>query len=443
MIKAAREVGFLKRDGGKIKPFDFLVTLVFRISHSFPAALSLIITFLDRPVSRSALQQKFTEKATLLLKKCLQLVMIKQFMQAKVVATPLLEYFKNVIVIDSSSWDISEKLKDIFPGSGGSASKANCKLQCAYDYKSGSIVLLEDRKGTEPDQKYSQNIVSLIQTGALFLFDLGYWCFNTFYEIASKGAYFVSRYNNIVNFWSSLNGEDIKLDLVNTLQNIQFNSVELEGYIKDDQKCKVDVRLICFRAPKAVADERKRKLRAQAKKKGRIPTKKSLLLCEWSLFITNASGEVIPGEMIRSIYRVRWSIELIFKSWKSILRMHQCNVRNNVNRLKCELYAKLIFAVITHIIHSKLHSYLWNKESRELSFDKLWKFMVSHSESLHKAIIKSLNSFSKQVNSLLEKIIKECEKYHQKSRKTTLQMIDQMVGDSKPVKVNLSEILKA
>ena len=90
VIKAAREVGFLKRDGGKIKPFDFLVTLVFRISHSFPAALSLIITFLDRPVSRSALQQKFTEKATLLLKKCLQLVMIKQFMQAKVVATPLL-----------------------------------------------------------------------------------------------------------------------------------------------------------------------------------------------------------------------------------------------------------------------------------------------------------------------------------------------------------------
>ena len=62
--------------------------------------------------------------------------------------------------------------------------------------------------------------------------------------------------------------------------------------------------------------------------------------------------------------------------------------------------------------------------------------MVSHSESLHKAVQKSLKNFSIKVNSLIGKIIKECEKYHQKSRKTTLQMIDEYIGDPEPIKID-------
>ncbi len=78
------------------------------------------------------------------------------------------------------------------PGSGGNASSANCKLQFVYDYQSGSIVLVEDREGTEPDQKYGKNIVPMIQKGDLFIPDLGYWSFETFSGIDSKGGYFVS-----------------------------------------------------------------------------------------------------------------------------------------------------------------------------------------------------------------------------------------------------------
>ena len=77
---------------------------------------------------------------------------------------------------------------------------------------------------------------------------------------------------------------------------------------------------------------------------------------------------------------------------------------------------------------------------REISFDKLWKFIVSRSESLHEAILKSLKTFSHKVNSLLRKMIEECEKLHQPSRKTTLQMIDEMIGDSLPTKINLQKV---
>jgi hypothetical protein len=297
--------------------------------------------------------------------------------------------------------------------------------------------LLEDRAGTEPDQKYSKNLVSLIQEGDLLIPDLGYWNFETFFGIDGKGGYFISRFNSVVNIWDRRDGKFIKLDLLSILEQQVSRSIEMEVFIRGEKTKTLKIRLVGFRVPEEVANMRRKKLKDQAKKKGRTPSKKSLKLCDWSLFVTNASEEIVPGEMIRSIYRVRWCVELIFKSWKSILRMHQSNVRKNHYRLKCELYAKLILAVITHTVHHHLQHYIWNKERREISFDKLWKFIVARGESLHEAIIKSMKSFSHKVNSLLGEMIKECEKLHQPSRKTTLQMIDEMIGDPLPTKINL------
>ena len=391
-------------------------------------------------VSRSGLHQRFTEKASLFFRRCLQLIMIKRLMEAAPLNSDLLQPFNRVLIIDSSSWDVSSQLKDIFPGSGGSASSANCKLQSVYDYKSGSIVLLEDRQGIEPDQKYSKKIVSLVQEGDLIIPDLGYWSFETFWGIDGKGGYFISRFNSIVNIWDRRDEKFIKLDLLSILEQQVSKSIEMEVFLRDEKGKTLKIRLVGFRAPEEVANMRRKKFKKQAKKKGRTVSKKSLRLCDWSLFVTNASEEVVPGEMIRSIYRVRWCVELIFKSWKSILRVSKSNVRKNHNRFKCELYAKLILAVIIHTMHHHLHHYMWNKKRREISFDKLWKFIVSRSESLHEAIMKSMEMFSKKVNSLLGKMIKDCEKLHQPSRKTTLQMIDEMIGDCLPTKINLERV---
>ncbi|MBV6340248.1 transposase, partial [Candidatus Magnetobacterium casense] len=37
--------------------------------------------------------------------------------------------------------------------------------------------------------------------------------------------------------------------------------------------------------------------------------------------------KLIPSEKIHIVYRIRWSIELVFKSWKSVLRVHLSNIR--------------------------------------------------------------------------------------------------------------------
>ena len=280
VYQAARETGFVKRGGGKINPFEMLMTLVFRMSQVLPPALSLIISFMKTKVSRSGLHQRFTEKASLFFRRCLQIIIIKRLMETAPLKSDLLERVNRVLLTDSSSWDVSAHLKDIFPGSGGSASSANCKLQFVYDYKSGSIVLLEDRAGTEPDQKYSKNLVSLIQEGDLLIPDLGYWNFETFLGIDGKGGYFISRFNSRVNIWDRRDEKFIKLDLLSILEQQMSNSIEMEVFIRGEKTKTLKIRLVGFRVPEEAANMRRKKLKEQARKKGRIVSKKSLQLCD-------------------------------------------------------------------------------------------------------------------------------------------------------------------
>jgi len=441
VCKAARETKFVQRAGGKIDPFDFLTAMVFRLTNSVAPGLGLISSLLKKKVSRQGVGQKFTEQSCLFFRQCLQIIMKKSLLQAQPIEVKLLQPFNRVLIYDSCSWDIASGLRDIFPGSGGSASDANCKLQTGYDFKSGSVLLVEDMKGTLPDQRYGKSIASSTQKGDLTIMDLGYWSFKAFQQIDSRGGFFLSRFNTQVGLWKLVNGEYKELELQETLEKQTSESVEIDCLIRGSGKNNwLSIRLIAFRAPEEVANQRRKKLKKQAKKNGTVPSQKSLDLCAWSIFATNAPAQLLPGGMVRSLYRVRWCIELIFKSWRSILKMHLSNVRENHYRFKCELYAKLILATIVHTTHQHLQSYLWHKEKREISFYKLWSFVISHAESLHKAIRKSIKSFSNKVYSLFNLMIESCEKYHQPSRKTMLQKIDEMLGDPIPIKLTVGKL---
>lgn len=438
----ARETKFVQRSGGKIEPFDFLMVLVFRLATSLPVGLGLMTTMLNKAVSRSGLHQRFNGRTVIFIRRCLQLIMLNRLLEARIIKVKLFDSFAAVLIIDSSSWDIPELLKDIFPGSGGAASKANCKIQFCYDYRTGSVTLIEEMAGTVPDQKYSKQIGFLVRKGTLVLFDLGYWSFESFYDINSKGGCFVSRLNNQVNIWAMKNGKPVKLQLNEILRKERSASLEMEVCLRGTGGKLLKIRLIAFRAPEEVANIRKMNLRKNAGKEGRTPREKSLELCGWSIFVTNADKDEIPGEMIRSCYRIRWCVELIFKSWKSILKIHRTNVSKNKHRLKCELYAKLITAVIVHTVHQNIHAALWNEERKELSFDKLWKWVNLNWGELHKSIVKSVKTFSRFINSRMTEITGSCEKYHQPSRKTSLQIIDEMIGDPVPIKFDMIKYLR-
>jgi hypothetical protein len=426
----AMATGFTKRDR-KISAIDFFLTLVFRTAKHIPVSLRNLASFNKVLVSRIAIHYRFNKLASLFFRKCLQYVLSEQIKENKIEDVEFLEKFNDVKIIDSTGWNLPAGLENLFPGSGGNGSPAGCKIQLIYTYKTGSIYSLALSEGSSPDQRYSKEIIPKVNSGDLIIFDLGYWRFETLNEIDRKGAYFVSRFNTKSNLYLKRDDDFIGFDLYSFLRNRHEDSVEFHAYLEKDQ----EFRFVAFRVPEETANKRRSKLKRDAKKEGRIPKERSLYLCGWSVFITNCSENVFRGEMIRSIYRIRWTIELIFKNWKSILNIHRCNIKHNEHRFLCELYAKLIYALIINSAYLHLNTFLWGTEKREISFWCIWKFITDHVQLLHETIKLSASRFFILFDSYLIKMLKNCVKYYQPSRKTTLQRIDEEIGDIIPVKM--------
>ena len=104
-------------------------------------------------------------------------------------------------------------------------------------------------------------------------------------------------------------------------------------------------RLIARRVPQDIADERRRRIRAAAKDKGRAPAKAALALAAWNVLITNAPVALLSLEEALVLLRLRWQIELLFKLWKSHGKVAAWRTANPA-RILCEVYAKLLALVV-------------------------------------------------------------------------------------------------
>ncbi len=69
ILELAKETKFIRRSTGKINPYNFLFTLMFRISASVPASLDLLVMFLNETVTKVAFHKRFNKFTVLFLKK--------------------------------------------------------------------------------------------------------------------------------------------------------------------------------------------------------------------------------------------------------------------------------------------------------------------------------------------------------------------------------------
>ena len=190
-----------------------------------------------------------------------------------------------------------------------------------------------------------------------------------------------------------------------------------------DKHHKVACRLIALRVNEQIANERRRQKRKQAKKKNRTVSKHHLQMCDWTLLITNVPQSLLPLEMVRALYTLRWQIELIFKQFKSVLCVHRSNTGKE-DRLRCELYGKLIGAVIFHHIHAAETNRLWNTKHREVSMDKLYKRLQERVFTFFGHMLSSVHKAIAYLKREIKLIIPNCLKNQQKSRMTTREMLE-------------------
>ena len=179
-----------------------------------------------------------------------------------------------------------------------------------------------------------------------------------------------------------------------------------------------------LKVPEEVANQRRRKLRRAGQRERYRPSKRALVLCDWSFYMTNIPVEKnIDIKELLALYPIRWSIELYFRQFKSVLQVHKTEVKSNPHRLQCEILGKAIVALFISYCYSTTRAHRWKIFHEEISFEKTVKCFKRHIsifiDRLYSSIVKAV-AF---IQELIVKIYNTCQKFRQKSRQNSLDVL--------------------
>jgi Transposase DDE domain len=342
-----KRAGFVQRRS-KLTPSLFVKTLVFGwLSHPEATLEELAQTagILGVPISAQGLDQRFTPEAAQTLRGALDTMMVTA-VGGERPAIPLLNRFKGVYIRDSSIVSLPEALKNLWPGAGGSTPSAGAsalKFQVTMNLADGQLdgPLLTSAKVND---KTAASELPMPPKGSLHIADLGYFVLPQMAEMSRQGVYWLSRLNMRAEVLDE-SGELI--DLPAALEKVVEDEIDIPVLAGKAERA--SCRLIGLRVPSQVATERRRKMREEARKRGRSITPRRLALADWTLMLTNILPDKLSGEEARVLYQARWQIELLFKQWKSYGKIDRWRSRKPM-RILCEVYAKLIAMTVQHWI---------------------------------------------------------------------------------------------
>lgn len=430
--KIGRETNFTQRIR-KLSAYKFFLAITFGILREEKVSLSNLLEIIEENITIVSLYKRFNEKCCKFLQNIYEYTYQQIKQEVCSIEVNILKKFKRVNIIDSTSWKISEGLKDKYRGYNG----AGCKMQLMIDYKTGMFELMEMIDEVEPDQRYAKGLKWRVRKGDLFIFDRGYGISNVFTEIDQRGGYFITRYNpHSVNIYKKVEEGYEKIDIWKLISNGENRRgvIEIKCYTKQGNK----LRLLMYKVNEEVSNKRRRELYKKARKAGRRPSKLSLQLCNWCLIITNIEKEKgINYEQMLNLYSMRWQIEIIFKQLKSILKIDKSLVRKNEHRFMAEIWGKCIVALFISYCYSVARNQVWKDRQIEISFEKMVKCFKRNIGIMIEKLKEGIKEVIKFIRWIMERIINTCQKYRQKSRDNSL---DKLIKISENKRYNYMEI---
>lgn len=339
-----RSTGFVQRNS-KMTAAVFTQTLVLGWLHNPAAtleALTQTAASLGVDITPQGLDQRFSAGAAVLLRKVLESA-VTQVVTANPVAIPILQRFSAVVIQDSSTITLPPDLTTVWQGCGGNGDQgaAALKIQIRLDISSGALEgpLLQDGRSQDRSSPLQD---TPLPVGALRLADLGYFSLDVLRDIDAQGAFFVSRLQVQTALFDEQGNRLDPLELLQKRGPAQVDTVIYIGAVH-----RLRVRLVAVRVAEDVANERRRRLKAEARHKGQAVSKARLALADWTIYITNAPAELLSMQDVLVLARARWQVELLFKLWKQHGQIDEWR-STKPYRILCEVYAKLTAMVIQH-----------------------------------------------------------------------------------------------
>jgi IS4 transposase len=376
----AKQHRFIQRSTSQLQGYEFAQALMIPNAFLEAETLNSLAVRIHKMnptcnLSASALAQRInTKQAVAFMKACYGKV-LKEIVKEDLPDLgdlAHLSYFNRVLVEDSTKAELHEKLSPHFKGTGGAASKSAVKIDYIFDYLSEQIIDIEFCSGNIPDQSLSSRLVPILEESDLVLRDLGYYALARIKEIAQKSSYFISRLKADVVVYESKDAVQ-PLDLAKFLEkHIWQGIVDIEIFIGVE---KYPVRLVACLMNEEAVNKKRRAANRTAQRHGTQISKKKSSLLKYCLFITNVPENILSGTLVMATYRARWRIELIFKQWKSCLKLHIFKGYNK-ERFYCLLYGRLIMILLLGSIAPPLIQYAL-QQGRELSCYKLMNYLIA------------------------------------------------------------------
>ncbi|TXE01388.1 transposase [Algoriphagus aquimarinus] len=182
--------------------------------------------------------------------------------------------------------------------------------------------------------------------------------------------------------------------------------------IKLNNKVKSAVRMIAFPASEEVAESRRRKARKELKM---TPSADYLELQGWFIYLTTIGKETAEPKKIFALYKLRWRIEIIFKSWKSNMAFDRVH---NVSKIQLWviLWSRFIMIIIcTQLIYTPCRLVIKANLNKDLSLLKVTHYLIKHPEKIT-GILTELQSDPNKLGVISTTMAKYCSYEKRKKR---------------------------
>ena len=374
----ARSTGFIVRSSSRLSGRMFLELNVCDFGENGGMSLTEKCNYLsenyDVEMSKQSLDERYHTFSVKFMRACLERIW-GIFTSGFEGIVGLQSKFTAVKVTDSTSFQLPAELASFYVSNGGATSGASVKIHQSYELLKGQIVDFHITDGKANDVNYWLEGGLKVFPQELHLTDLGYYHLGHLGQIAQKGAYFISRYKTGTNLYvKDQAGKLVELDLAALVDGVS-GCMELEE-VYAGKEYKLPVRLTIQKLPEEIKAKRLKKLKKQAahqskQKKGWQNSELRKILCGYNLFITNVSRGTLSAAQISLFYSLRWQIELLFKIWKSLLKIDKIG-KMSIFRFECYLYGKLIALLITNQIQAFLRDSFAHDPDIDLELSE-WK----------------------------------------------------------------------
>lgn len=414
----ARSCGFQKRQR-KVTPLGFINSLVFHCFTNEEVSLNDHVIDLARKeniaITKQSLNQRFTKESVDFMKS-----LVEQRFRDQIIDESLkgdvLKYWENIYLHDSTQFALPEHMAEYFKGYGGAIkSESILKIQHGYELKSGKLHIHQLGDAHFQDVTSGKQTLGCYKQGDLLLRDLGYFDLQSFSLLSqgSSGAEYISRLKPKTTIYE-LNGEKIDLGkLAEEMKKCHTPFVDKRVVIGTKEK--VEVRMIITVAPDEVVKDRLRKTNKHNKSKGCQTSEEYKQYAALNIFITNVDQEKLTAVQVLKLYRLRWQVELLFKTWKSYYKIH-CIKACNCFRTLCYLYATLLIIQVNWEISCFVQALAYKQLKQPLSTLKLMKACLQYKNDQREWSRQSLEELSTQLWEMFLNLVKNTLREKRKER---------------------------